>query len=130
LFGDVSGLQSPVEQDRIPKGRQAKKLLAAAGLHSPPPLHVPVGAARHFSDDVSGAYAEGGGSRCSSGLSSAIRACSASRSVEDIRSFQGRIEECPLSLLDGRTEARDTGAGFSVIVPERTLLMIFKLKAP
>jgi len=50
-------------------------------------------------------------------------------SREDIWRFQGRIEECPLSLLDGRTEARDTGAGFSVIVPERTLLMFFKLKA-
>jgi hypothetical protein len=50
-------------------------------------------------------------------------------SREDICNFEGRDEQCPFSLLDGRTKAREIGAGSSVIVPERTLLMIFKLKA-
>ncbi len=50
-------------------------------------------------------------------------------SREDTCRFEGRIEECPFSFLDGRTERREIGAGFPVIVPERTLLMIFKLKA-
>lgn len=50
-------------------------------------------------------------------------------SREEIYRFEGRIEECPFSLLDGHTEARDIGADFPVIVPERTLLIIFKLKA-
>ncbi len=50
-------------------------------------------------------------------------------SREDIYRFEGRCEECPFSLLDGRTATRDIGAGFPVVVPERTLLMIYKLKA-
>jgi hypothetical protein len=50
-------------------------------------------------------------------------------SREEICKFEGRIEKCPFSLLDGRTVAREIGAGFPVIVPEQTLLMIFKLKA-
>ncbi len=50
-------------------------------------------------------------------------------SREDLYLFEGRDEECPFSLLDGRTAARDIGTGFPVVVPERTLLMIFKLKA-
>jgi hypothetical protein len=50
-------------------------------------------------------------------------------SREDICRFEGRVEECPFSLLDGRTETREIKAGFPVIVPERTLLLIFKLKA-
>jgi len=50
-------------------------------------------------------------------------------SREDIYRFEGRTEECPFSLLDGHTEMRDIGAGFPVIVPEQTLLIIFKLKA-
>jgi hypothetical protein len=50
-------------------------------------------------------------------------------SREDVCYFEGRDEQCPFSLLDGRTKAREISAGFSVIVPERTLLMIFKLKA-
>lgn len=50
-------------------------------------------------------------------------------SREDICKFVGRAEECPFSLIDGRTEAREIRAGFSVVVPEKTLLMIFKLKA-
>lgn len=48
---------------------------------------------------------------------------------EEICRFEGREEQCPFSLLDGRTEAREIGRGFSVIVPEQTLLLIFKLKA-
>ncbi|MDD4651242.1 MAG: hypothetical protein PHQ34_03330 [Methanothrix sp.] len=50
-------------------------------------------------------------------------------SREDICCFEGRDEQCPFSLLDGRTTAREILPGFSVIVPERTLLMVFKLKA-
>jgi len=50
-------------------------------------------------------------------------------SREDICKFEGRDEQCPFSLLDDRIEARDIGAGFPVIVPEQTLLLIFKLKA-
>jgi hypothetical protein len=50
-------------------------------------------------------------------------------SREDICYFEGRYEQCPFSLLDDRTRAREISPGFSVIVPERTLLMIFKLKA-
>jgi hypothetical protein len=50
-------------------------------------------------------------------------------SREEICRFEGREEQCPFSLLDRRTEAREIGQGFSVIVPEQTLLMIFKLKA-
>jgi len=50
-------------------------------------------------------------------------------SREDIYCFEERDEQCPFSLLDGRTEVREVIPGFSVVVPERTLLMIFKLKA-
>ncbi|HNY34065.1 MAG TPA: hypothetical protein PKK68_05350 [Methanothrix soehngenii] len=50
-------------------------------------------------------------------------------SREDIYRFEGRIDECPFSLLDGHTQMREIGAGFPVIVPEQTLLIIFKLKA-
>jgi hypothetical protein len=50
-------------------------------------------------------------------------------SREDVYRFEGRIEECPFSLLDGHTETREIAAGFPVIVPEQTLLIIFKLKA-
>jgi hypothetical protein len=50
-------------------------------------------------------------------------------SREEICRFEGRGEQCPFSLLDGRTEAREINKGFSVIVPEQTLLMILKLKA-
>ena len=49
-------------------------------------------------------------------------------SREDNCRFEGRDEQCPFSLLDGRTEAREIDAGFPVIVPEQTLLIIFKLK--
>jgi len=50
-------------------------------------------------------------------------------SREDIYKFEGREEQCPFSLLDGQTEVRAISPGFSVVVPERTLLMTFKLKA-
>jgi len=50
-------------------------------------------------------------------------------SREEVYCFEGRDEQCPFSLLDGRTEVREVVPGFSVVVPERTLLMIFKLKA-
>ena len=50
-------------------------------------------------------------------------------SREDNCRFEGRDEQCPFSLLDGSTEAREIDAGFPVIVPEQTLLIIFKLKA-
>jgi hypothetical protein len=50
-------------------------------------------------------------------------------SKEDVCRFEGRTEECPFSLLDGRTKVREIRAGSPVVVPERTLLLIFKLKA-
>ena len=50
-------------------------------------------------------------------------------SREDICNFEGRIEECPFSLLDGCTVEREIYAGVPVTVPERALLLIFKLKA-
>ena len=50
-------------------------------------------------------------------------------SREDICRFEGRDEQCPFSLLDGRTQVREIVTGFPVIVPEQTLLVIFKLKA-
>ena len=50
-------------------------------------------------------------------------------SREDVCRFEGRTEECPFSLLDGRTQVREIRAGSLVVVPERTLLLIFKLKA-
>ncbi|MDD2755394.1 MAG: hypothetical protein PHS80_07670 [Methanothrix sp.] len=50
-------------------------------------------------------------------------------SREDICNFEGRDEQCPFSLLDGRTTTRKVSPGFFVTVPDRTLLMIFKLKA-
>jgi hypothetical protein len=48
---------------------------------------------------------------------------------EDFNKFEGRSEECPFTFLDNHTEARDIAPGFPVIVPEQTLLMIYKLKA-
>ncbi len=50
-------------------------------------------------------------------------------SREDVCRFEGRAEECPFSLLDGRTKVRKIRAGSPVVVPERTLLLVFKLKA-
>jgi hypothetical protein len=50
-------------------------------------------------------------------------------SREDIYKFEGRDEQCPSSPLDGHTEVRAINPGFSVVVPERTLLITFKLKA-
>lgn len=50
-------------------------------------------------------------------------------SREDVCRFEGRSEEYPFSLLDGRTEVREIRAGAPVVVPERTLLLTFKLKA-
>jgi hypothetical protein len=50
-------------------------------------------------------------------------------SREDICRFEGRTEECPFSLLDGHTAVREIRPGSPVVIPERTLLLIFKLKA-
>ncbi len=68
-------------------------------------------------------------------------------SREDICRFEGRTENCPFSLLDGQTTAVaiefptralpfdrgrfDRGGfdGFPIIIPTRTLLLLFKLKA-
>jgi len=50
-------------------------------------------------------------------------------SREDVCRFEGRTEECPFSLLDSHTEVREIRAGSPVVVPERTLLLVFKLKA-
>jgi len=43
--------------------------------------------------------------------------------------FEGRAETCPMSLLAGRTIAKEITPGFSVTVPERSLLLFLKLKA-
>jgi hypothetical protein len=43
--------------------------------------------------------------------------------------FEGRDENCPMNLLNGRTIQKEISPGFSVTVPERTLLFILKLKA-
>jgi len=68
-------------------------------------------------------------------------------SREDICPFEGRTENCPFSLLDDQTTTRaivvqtralsldrgrlDRGGfgGFPIVVPTRTLLLLFKLKA-
>jgi hypothetical protein len=50
-------------------------------------------------------------------------------SREMVCRFEGRSEECPFSLLDGRTVVREITSGSSVVVPERTLLLLFKMKA-
>jgi hypothetical protein len=50
-------------------------------------------------------------------------------SREDTCRFEGRAEECPFSLLDNHTEVREIRDGSLVVVPERTLLLVFKLKA-
>jgi hypothetical protein len=43
--------------------------------------------------------------------------------------FEGRDETCPMSLLNGRTIAKEISPGFSVTIPERSLLLLLKLKA-
>lgn len=50
-------------------------------------------------------------------------------SREDPNPFEGIKKQLPFSVLDGHTESREIQSGCPVIVPERTLLMIFKLKA-
>lgn len=43
--------------------------------------------------------------------------------------FEGRDETCPMSLLKGRTIVKEVSPGFAVTVPERSLLLLLKLKA-
>lgn len=43
--------------------------------------------------------------------------------------FEGRYETCPLDLLNGRTFVKVISPGFSVTIPERSLLLLLKLKA-
>lgn len=43
--------------------------------------------------------------------------------------FEGSDETCPMSLLNGRTVTREISPGFSVTIPERSLLLLLKLKA-
>lgn len=43
--------------------------------------------------------------------------------------FEGRNETCPLDLLNGRTFVNVISPGFSVTIPERSLLLLLKLKA-
>lgn len=50
-------------------------------------------------------------------------------SREDICRFEGRDEQCSFALLDRHAQVREIVTGFPVIVPEQTLLIIFKLKA-
>jgi hypothetical protein len=44
-------------------------------------------------------------------------------------SFEGRKDTCPLKLLNGRTVRKEISPGFFVTVPERSLLLLLKLKA-
>jgi len=44
-------------------------------------------------------------------------------------SFEGMEESCPLNFLAGRTVIKEISPGFSVTVPERSFLLILKLKA-
>jgi len=50
-------------------------------------------------------------------------------SRSDSNCFEGRDEECPLNLLNGRTLYKEISPGFYVTVPERSLLLLLKLKA-
>jgi hypothetical protein len=43
--------------------------------------------------------------------------------------FEGRSETCPMNLLDGRTIQKEISPGCSVTIPERSLLLLLKLKA-
>jgi hypothetical protein len=43
--------------------------------------------------------------------------------------FEGRDETCPMNILAGRTFIKEISPGFSVTVPERSLLLLLKLKA-
>ncbi|MCX6690678.1 MAG: hypothetical protein NTW33_01175 [Methanoregula sp.] len=43
--------------------------------------------------------------------------------------FEGRDENCPLDLLYGRTVLKEISPGFLVTVPERSFLLLLKLKA-
>ena len=43
--------------------------------------------------------------------------------------FEGRTEQCPLTLLHGRTAQKEIAPGFSVTIPERSLLLLLKMKA-
>ncbi|MDO8872068.1 MAG: hypothetical protein Q7V05_04955 [Methanoregula sp.] len=43
--------------------------------------------------------------------------------------FEGRSETCPMNLLNGRTIVKEISPGFSVTIPERSLLLLLKLKA-
>lgn len=43
--------------------------------------------------------------------------------------FEGSDATCPMSLLNGRTVTREISPGFSVTIPDRSLLLLLKLKA-
>jgi hypothetical protein len=43
--------------------------------------------------------------------------------------FEGGDESCPMNLLNGRTVRKEILPGFFVTVPERSLLLLLKLKA-
>lgn len=43
--------------------------------------------------------------------------------------FEGTNVSCPMKLLDGRTVRKEISPGFFVTVPERSLLLLLKLKA-
>lgn len=43
--------------------------------------------------------------------------------------FEGSNETCPMSLLNGRTVTREISPGFSITIPDRSLLLLLKLKA-
>lgn len=43
--------------------------------------------------------------------------------------FEGRNETCPMNLMDGRTMQKEISPGCSVTIPERSHLLLLKLKA-
>ncbi len=43
--------------------------------------------------------------------------------------FEGRDETCPMNLLNGRTVQKEISPGCPVIIPERSLLLLLKVKA-
>ena len=43
--------------------------------------------------------------------------------------FEGRTELCPLTLLNGRTIQKEIAPGFFITIPERSLLLLLKMKA-
>ncbi|WP_253488345.1 hypothetical protein [Methanocalculus alkaliphilus] len=43
--------------------------------------------------------------------------------------FEGRVEKCPMTLLNGRTIQKEITPGSLVTIPDRSLLLLLKVKA-